>query len=83
MVVWSSQSLRTAGKGNFQYHKLHRIVIPHISVFFPECGMTVILPFQDIPSCNEKSLFHSEKGADVVNSVCGCHHLKIPGETRD
>lgn len=45
MVVWSSESLQAAGKGNLQYHnRQHRILIHHIFVSFRfDCGVTVIL----------------------------------------
>lgn len=43
-VAWSSESLQAASKGKLQCHRLHRILIPYISVSFPERGMTVALP---------------------------------------
>lgn len=78
MVVWSSESLQAAGKGNLQYHRLHRILIPHISVSFSECGVTVTLPSHVSPSHIERLLFHSEKGTGVVIKICIVASLKNP-----
>lgn len=52
-VVLELRVFARAGKRKIQYHRLHRIFIPHISVSFPDCGVTGTLPGHVSPSVSQ------------------------------